>query len=54
MINIESITWHSDAWWTLIGLGCAALIVILVLLFMKWESKRATNKWEKRNNSLKK
>lgn len=33
---------------TLIGLGAVALLVLAILLFMKWESKRATTIYEKR------
>jgi len=39
---------HSDAWWTLIGLGVVALGCILVWAFMKWESRRATNYYIKK------
>ena len=33
-----------------IGVGVVALIVVLFLLYNKWESKHATNIHEKRNN----
>lgn len=48
MINIGLAT-YSDAWWTLIGLGSAAFVVIVVLLLMRWEAHHATTLWDKRN-----
>jgi hypothetical protein len=37
---------------TLIGVGCVALVVVLALLFMKWESHHATTIWNKRIKKL--
>lgn len=48
IINYILIEAHKDAWLTLIGVGVVALVVIIGILFMKWESKRATNIWKKR------
>jgi hypothetical protein len=45
---MAAITIYSDAWWTLIGVGVAALVVVAALLFMRWESKHATRYYEKR------
>lgn len=34
---------------TLIGLGVIAFVVVLIIILKKWEEKRATSFWEKRN-----
>jgi hypothetical protein len=41
---------HSDAWWTLVGVGIVVVGVIITLLLMKWESYHATNAYMKRKD----
>jgi hypothetical protein len=41
---------HSDAWWTIVGVGAVFLGVIITLLLMRWESYHATNAYKKRKN----